>query len=84
MRRALEKAQRDPCQVDFLELHATGTARGDPTEANWVGRAFKRDGDILVGSVKGNIGCIICSRRYRASADRLCTDTRRSRPSSHL
>jgi acyl transferase domain-containing protein len=56
MRRALEKAQRDPCQVDFLELHATGTARGDPTEANWVGRTFKRDGDILVGSVKGNIG----------------------------
>ena len=34
----------------------TGTAQGDTTEVNWVGREFQRDGDLLVGSVKGNIG----------------------------
>ncbi|KIJ29042.1 hypothetical protein M422DRAFT_269657 [Sphaerobolus stellatus SS14] len=32
------------------------TAAGDPTEANWVGEQFKREGEILVGSVKRNIG----------------------------
>jgi acyl transferase domain-containing protein len=56
MTRAFQQAGRSPAEVDFIELHATGTARGDPTEANWVGRAFKRDRDLLIGSVKGNIG----------------------------
>ncbi|KIJ37142.1 hypothetical protein M422DRAFT_260296 [Sphaerobolus stellatus SS14] len=36
-------------------LHCLGTAAGDPTEANWVGEKFNQDGEILVGSVKGNI-----------------------------
>ncbi len=36
--------------------HFPGTAQGDPTEANWVGEEFKRDNEILIGSVKGNIG----------------------------
>ncbi|KAJ7865579.1 hypothetical protein B0H14DRAFT_2347885, partial [Mycena olivaceomarginata] len=56
MRRAFAQAQRIPKSVDFVELHATGTSRGDPTEANWVGAAFARDSELLVGSVKGNIG----------------------------
>ena len=34
----------------------SGTAQGDPTEANWVGRNFRRDDELLIGSVKGNIG----------------------------
>jgi acyl transferase domain-containing protein len=58
MRRAFQTAERSPQDVSFLELHATGTARGDPTEANWVGRAFQREGDLLIGSVKGNIGYV--------------------------
>jgi hypothetical protein len=58
MRRAFQMAGRSPQDVSFLELHATGTARGDPTEANWAGKAFQRDGDILIGSVKGNIGYV--------------------------
>ncbi|KAH8835100.1 polyketide synthase [Flagelloscypha sp. PMI_526] len=45
-----------PEDVDFVEMHATGTAAGDPTEANWVGNEFKRQGDLYVGSVKGNTG----------------------------
>ncbi|EIN05362.1 polyketide synthase [Punctularia strigosozonata HHB-11173 SS5] len=56
MVRAFREASRRPDEVDFIELHATGTARGDPTEANWIGSAFKRDDDLLIGSVKGNIG----------------------------
>jgi hypothetical protein len=34
-----------------------GTAKGDPTEANWVGKHFSRNRELIVGSVKGNIGC---------------------------
>ncbi|CCM05253.1 uncharacterized protein FIBRA_07463 [Fibroporia radiculosa] len=56
MVRAFAQAQRSPKEVDFIELHATGTAQGDPTEANWIGSQFKRDGELLIGSVKGNIG----------------------------
>ncbi|PCH33723.1 hypothetical protein WOLCODRAFT_94052 [Wolfiporia cocos MD-104 SS10] len=53
---AFRRAGRNPQEVDYVELHATGTAKGDPVEANWVGEQFKRDDDLLVGSVKGNIG----------------------------
>ncbi|KAJ7153578.1 polyketide synthase [Mycena crocata] len=47
---------RSPTEVDFVECHATGTAVGDPVEVNWVGNHFKREHELLVGSVKGNIG----------------------------
>jgi acyl transferase domain-containing protein len=69
MRRAFQMAGRSPQHVSFLELHATGTARGDPTEANWAGKAFQRDGDLLIGSVKGNIGYVV-----RYFVVKLCSD----------
>ncbi|KAI0944350.1 Type I Iterative Polyketide synthase (PKS) [Taiwanofungus camphoratus] len=56
MLRAFAQTQRRPQEVDFLELHATGTAQGDPTEANWVGAQFHRDRELIIGSVKGNTG----------------------------
>ncbi|KAH9944952.1 ketoacyl-synt-domain-containing protein [Epithele typhae] len=56
MLRAFVQAGRKPQDCDFVELHATGTAQGDPTEANWVGAEFKRAEELLIGSVKGNIG----------------------------
>ncbi|KAI0731474.1 ketoacyl-synt-domain-containing protein [Fomitopsis betulina] len=56
MVRAFRQAGRSPKEVDFIELHATGTAMGDPTEANWVGADFKRDDELVIGSVKGNVG----------------------------
>lgn len=67
MHDAFRRAGRRPSEVDFVELHATGTARGDPTEANWIGKTFQRDGEILVGSVKGNIGQVsnLCQRFAR-------------------
>lgn len=33
-----------------------GTAAGDPAEANWVGEGFQREDELLIGSVKGNVG----------------------------
>ncbi|TFY52512.1 hypothetical protein EVJ58_g9975, partial [Rhodofomes roseus] len=56
MERAYKAAGRLPAEVDFVEVHGTGTAAGDPTEANWVGERFARSGELLIGSVKGNIG----------------------------
>jgi acyl transferase domain-containing protein len=43
--------------VDYVEVHGTGTAAGDPVEANWVGEHFgRRQQELVIGSVKGNIG----------------------------
>ncbi|KZV91528.1 hypothetical protein EXIGLDRAFT_769873, partial [Exidia glandulosa HHB12029] len=53
-------------------LHATGTARGDPTEANWAGRAFQRDTELLIGSVKGNIGHLEITA-FLASLCKVCS-----------
>ncbi|KAJ7019937.1 thiolase-like protein, partial [Mycena alexandri] len=58
---AFKRAGRKPSEVSYVEVHATGTAKGDPTEANWVGERCSRgrEGDLLIGSVKGNIGFVI-------------------------
>ncbi|KAJ7786762.1 thiolase-like protein, partial [Mycena leptocephala] len=53
---AFERAGRNPTDVAYIELHATGTAKGDPTEVNWIGQHFQRPEELLIGSVKGNIG----------------------------
>jgi len=56
IRAAYAQAGRDPKEVDFVELHATGTAVGDPIEANAAGELFARDDEVIIGSVKGNLG----------------------------
>ncbi|KAJ7131944.1 hypothetical protein C8R46DRAFT_1235721 [Mycena filopes] len=72
MRRAYAGTGRHPSEVDYIELHATGTAAGDPTEANWAGVEFRRDGDLRVGSVKGNVGHLeIVS--FIASLSKVCS-----------
>ncbi|KAJ6539604.1 hypothetical protein B0H19DRAFT_1382247 [Mycena capillaripes] len=75
-RKAMEMAfgQTDcrPSEVDFVELHATGTAAGDPTEANWVGSAFGGNRELLVGSVKGNIGHLEITA-FLASLSKVCS-----------
>ncbi|KAF4618329.1 hypothetical protein D9613_011586 [Agrocybe pediades] len=72
MLRAYKGTGRRPEEVDFIELHATGTAAGDPTEANWVGEKFKRDGELLIGSVKGNIGHLEITA-FLASLSKVCS-----------
>ncbi|RDB25816.1 Reducing polyketide synthase FUB1 [Hypsizygus marmoreus] len=71
MRKAFKQAGRNPSDVDFVELHATGTAVGDPTEANWVGANFKREDELLIGSVKGNIGHLEIAA-FLASLSKMC------------
>ncbi|MEV6766387.1 type I polyketide synthase, partial [Streptomyces sp. NPDC051105] len=55
---ALEQAGVAPAQVQYVELHGTGTPVGDPIEAEALGAAYRRAGatPLVVGSVKTNIG----------------------------
>ncbi|KPH98738.1 6-deoxyerythronolide-B synthase, partial [Actinobacteria bacterium OK074] len=58
--RAARDAGVDPREVQYVELHGTGTPVGDPVEAAALGAAYGtgRRGDqyLRVGSVKTNIG----------------------------
>ncbi|MFI9236942.1 type I polyketide synthase [Streptomyces sp. NPDC053079] len=67
VRLAQERAGVSPADVQYVELHGTGTALGDPVEADALGRVFGRSLDragaadeivrpVEVGSVKTNIG----------------------------
>ena len=60
LRQALESAKVAPAEVSYLEAHGTGTAMGDPIEAEAVGAVMKagRAGDepLWLGSVKTNLG----------------------------
>ncbi len=60
IRQALERAQVDPAEVDYLEAHGTGTPLGDPIEvrsaAAVYGSGREADRPLLMGSVKTNVG----------------------------
>ncbi len=60
------------CFIAYLRIIETGTAAGDPTEANWVGATCKRDDDIFVGSVKGNVGHLEVAA-FLASLSKVCS-----------
>ncbi len=59
MRAAVTQAGIDAADIAYVEAHGTGTPLGDPIEAGAIGEVFgqaARDGAVLVGSVKCNIG----------------------------
>ena len=60
LRSACADAAVDPATVDFVETHGTGTALGDPIEAEALGAVFGEtrtaDRPLLIGAVKSNIG----------------------------
>jgi acyl transferase domain-containing protein len=53
---AYQKAGIDSSEVDYVELHGTGTALGDPIEAKALGLNGSERDILRVGSVKTNIG----------------------------
>ena len=60
LRRAYERAGVAPEEVQYVELHGTGTPVGDPIEAAALGAALGRGRPaaepLLVGSAKTNVG----------------------------
>ncbi|MEV4847806.1 type I polyketide synthase, partial [Micromonospora matsumotoense] len=58
LRLAHRQAGTAPGQVDYVELHGTGTVVGDPIEATALGAALGRNraAPLLVGSAKTNVG----------------------------
>ncbi|PRY34877.1 type I polyketide synthase [Umezawaea tangerina] len=59
LRQAYERAGVRPSDVQYVELHGTGTRVGDPVEASALGAvlgADRADSALLVGSAKTNVG----------------------------
>ncbi|CAG7819363.1 unnamed protein product, partial [Allacma fusca] len=58
IRKVYEESGVDPLEVDYVEAHGTGTKVGDPQEIHAIFRALceRRNGSLLVGSVKTNMG----------------------------
>lgn len=56
---AYKDAGVDPAKVQYIEAHGTGTAVGDPLESQSIGSVIgkaRKNGKLLIGSVKSNIG----------------------------
>lgn len=55
-----QRAEVNPSDVQYVELHGTGTGVGDPIETNAVGEFFGEtrtdDERLIIASVKSNIG----------------------------
>ncbi len=59
MQRAMALANRSPEEIDYVEMHATGTSVGDVIEGNAVAEAYGdcgREIPLRVCSVKSNLG----------------------------
>ncbi|MCP4347732.1 MAG: type I polyketide synthase [Desulfobacterales bacterium] len=60
IRHALKFAGIEPSQVNYVEMHGTGTSLGDPIEVRALGAVLSEgrseDRPLMIGSVKTNIG----------------------------
>lgn len=65
MKRALKHAQIKPCEVDYINAHATGTQVGDVAEAVAMHRLMlgedgkQSESQVTVSSTKGSVGHLL-------------------------
>ncbi|KJS58851.1 type I polyketide synthase, partial [Streptomyces rubellomurinus] len=88
LRLAYRRAGLDPAEVQYVELHGTGTRLGDPVEAAALGAVLGRDrpadDPLLVGSAKTNIGHLESAAGAAGLAKAvLCLSRRALPPSLH-
>ncbi|KAK3174023.1 putative PKS/NRPS-like protein biosynthetic cluster [Lepraria neglecta] len=59
-RTTYQQAGLDPCTVQYMEAHGTGTAAGDVAELQGIAQAFCKNrppsNPLYIGSIKSNIG----------------------------
>ena len=58
IRSAYASVSLDPCEVGYVEAHASGTVAGDLTEMDAIEKVFcqNRKHPLYVGSIKANVG----------------------------
>lgn len=58
IQKAMEKAQINSSEIEYIEAHGTGTLLGDPIEVTALtkGYSFEKKQSCVLGSVKANIG----------------------------
>ena len=60
IRQALERAGRNPAQVDYVEAHGTGTPLGDPIEVRALAAVYSQgrsqNHPLVIGAAKTNVG----------------------------
>ena len=60
LQQALREADLDPAAISYVETHGTGTAVGDPAEAQAIGQVYGRGREpehpLVIGSAKTNVG----------------------------
>lgn len=67
IKEALRNAGIKPSEVDFIELHGTGTKLGDPIEIEAIRNVFTaeaRSKKLLLGAVKSNVGHLECAAGF--------------------
>lgn len=88
LRRACVRADVEARQIQYVECHGTGTALGDPIEAEALGAVLGRAGraePLVIGSVKTNLGHLEAAAGVAGLIKTvLCLRHRMIPPSLHL
>ena len=60
IQQTVERAHLSLNDIDYVEMHGTGTKLGDPIEVEAIGETYakgrKKNEPVLIGSVKSNVG----------------------------